>query len=138
MAYRLPTDRVQVTVEDLTVEVSSVVAWPIAHTTAKLYAAYEEAAAGDAELTALRALYEYFVLEAQPTFDAEDHRGRISPTPVGLLRLPLNLVFGLINEWLSTLRPKSTAADEVLPHGPVRDEVNAALRAASRKGRRGG
>ena len=139
MAYRLPTDRVQVTVEDLTVEISSLVAWPVAYTADRLVTAFYAAKPGAAELVALRELYAYFVLEAQPVWDVEDHRGRIPPTSAGMLRLPTNIALGLVVEWLETGTPKPTAADEVLPDGPVKDEVNAALRAARRrKGPAGG
>ena len=138
MAYRLPTDRVQVTSGDLTIEVSSVVAWPIAHTTTALVGAFYRAKPGDAEMAALRDLYAYFVLEAQPSWDIVDHRGTVPATAAGLLRLPVETALGLIGEWIGTLIPEPTVADEVLPDGPVRDEVNAALKAARRKGRRDG
>lgn len=137
MAYRL-TERVPVTADDLTIEVTSVVAWPIAQTTAALIEAYNRAKPGDPELAALRDLYAFWILEAQPAWGIEDHRGTVPATAAGMLRLPLPLVFGLISGWLETLIPPSTAADEVLPEGEVRDEVNAALKAARRKDRRHG
>lgn len=133
MAYRLPTERVQVTADDLSIEVESVVAWPVAHVAGALVAAFYAASPGDAELNALRDLYGYFLAEAQPSWDIEDHRGRIPTTVTGMLRFPIDVSLRLISEWLATCVPKSTAADEVLPEGPVRDEVNAALRKARRK-----
>lgn len=114
------------------------VAWPVAHVATSLVAAFYRAKAGEAELAALRELFAYFVAEAQPAWDVEDHRGLVPPTAAGMLRLPVEVALGLVGEWLGTLVPQTTAADEVLPAGPVRDEVNAALRAARKKGRRNG
>jgi hypothetical protein len=135
VAYRLPSERVLVTAGDVSAEVERVSAWPIAHSGALLIRSFYVAKPGAEELDALRNIYGYFVLEAQPTWDIEDHRGRIPATPAGMLRLPVDAALGLVSEWLGTLIPTPTVADEVLPPGPVRDEVNTALRKARRKAR---
>jgi len=133
VAYRLPTERVQVTTDDLSIEVTSVVAWAVAHTAGSLVDAFYAAKPGDPELEALKALYSFFLTEAQPSWEIEDHRGRIPTTVTGMLRLPLEAALGLIAEWVATATPKPTVADEALPPGPVRDEVNAALKRERRK-----
>ena len=138
MAYLLAGERVTITAGDLDIEVAPVVAWPIAHTAARLADAYNVATPGDAELVALRELYGFFVVEAQPEWDIVDHRGRIAPTTAGMLRLPLDLALSLIGAWLDTITPKSTAVDELVPPGPVRDALNTALKSKRRKQEPGG
>ena len=99
----------------------------------ELVEAFYAAKAGTAEVQALRDLYAYLLTEAQPSWEIEDHRGRVPVSVTGMLRFPVATALRLVAEWLATLIPKPTAADEVLPEGPVRDEVNAALRRAKKR-----
>lgn len=128
MAFRIAGDRVTLTVEGASIEVSPIVAWPIAHTAVRLALAYHDAKSGDAEFVALRELGEFLVAEAQPSWDIEDHRGRVPATPAGMLRLPIDMTLALVQAWIDTIVPKQSAADVVLPPGPVRDEVKRRLR----------
>lgn len=133
MAYHLPSERLTLTVDDgLAVEVERVASWAIVQTAARLAASFASAK-GAAELGALRDLYEFFVAEAQPTWDLMDHRGPIQPTAGGMLRLPIALGLALVEGWAGTLEPTPTAVDEVVPPGPVRDALNAELRKSRRK-----
>ncbi len=130
MATRLLPERVPITSEDLSAEVTRCASWPIQQNAIRLWAAFHRAT-GAVELPALRDLYEFFVDEAQPTWDILDHRGPVPPTVAGLLRLNHLHVAGLIVEWAQTLRvvPESTAVDELIPAGPLHDELNRQLRA---------
>jgi hypothetical protein len=130
VAYRLASERITVEMPDgPTIEVERLGSWPLQQQGAALALACLTAKAGNAQLAALHEAYAFFVAEAQPTWDLMDHRGPIPPLVGGLLRLPHLLALALIEGWLDTLEPKSTAADVVMPEGEARDQVNAALRA---------
>ena len=124
MTYRLAEERVEVT---------PIVAWAVAFRASELAAAYYTATAGKPELAALEALYGHFLIEAQPQWDIVDHRGPVLPTTGGMLRLPVDLALGLVNEWVATITPKASAVDAVLPPGPLRDDLNAQLRAIRKR-----
>lgn len=130
MATRLPSERVPIASEDLSAEVTRCASWPLQQNAVRLWAAFLKAT-GAAELVALRECYEFFVAEAQPTWDLIDHRGPVPATVSGLLRLNHMHVLGLVAEWAGTLQtePPTTAADELLPEGPLRDEMNRQLKA---------
>jgi hypothetical protein len=132
MAYRLPAERVTVEVGP-TVEVESIGAWPIYHTAIGLISACTAATTEAATADALHRLYTFFVAEAMPTWEIIDHRGPILPTAEGMLRLPVNEVaLAIIEAWAETFVPKPSAVDEMIPEGPLRDELNAGLRAAKK------
>lgn len=130
MAKRLPTERVPIASEDLTAEVTRCASWAIQQNAVRLWTAFMRAT-GPTELTTLLAFYETFVAEAQPTWDWLDHRGAVPPTAAGLLRVNRVQACGLILEWTQTLQevPPSTAVDELVPEGPLRDELNRQLKA---------
>jgi hypothetical protein len=131
VAYRLPGERVPVTVEDgPTIEVEVITAYPIYVNGVRLAAAFDAAKPGAAEITALRELYAFFAVEAQPTWEITDHRGPIPNTAEGMWRLPLAVAFAFVNGWLETANPKPSAVDAMIPPGPLRDELNAGLRKA--------
>jgi hypothetical protein len=131
MAYRLPSARAPVEIEDgPTVEVCSIGAWPIYRTAVGLVSAFL-AAKPAAEAAALRELYTFFVAEAQPTWEIVDHRGPVLPTADGMLRLPvIDIALKIIDGWVSTFQPvpEATAVDAMIPPGPLRDELNRGLR----------
>lgn len=133
MASQLHAERVPVTLDDLTIEVAPILAWPIAFSVSRLIAVYEAATEGSAEVVALRDLYGTFLEEAQPTWDLIDHRGPIAPTLAGMWRLPLPVALGLIGAWLTTITPPSTAVDEMVPPGPLRESLNTELRKSRRR-----
>lgn len=108
-------------------EVTTILAEPI-HALGVARAAAWAKAKGADELTALSALYELFVSEAQPTWDIADHKGPVPATAAGMLRLPLSLGLSIVSGWLETITPKASAVDEVIPAGPLRDQLNAKLR----------
>lgn len=130
--YRLPSERIPLALDDgPTVEVERIAAWPIYRTAISLVGAFYDARTPDAEIAALSRIYGYFVVEAQPVWDIADHRGPIPATPEGMLRLPLAIALGLVQGWAATFlppEPPTTAVDEVIPPGPLRDELNASLR----------
>jgi hypothetical protein len=128
-------ERVPITSEELSCEVNRCASWPIQQSAVRLAAAFLRAT-GAAELPALSAVYEFFVGEAQPTWDWSDHRGPIPPTAGGLLRVNHLHVLGLVAEWAQTLEmvPTPSAVDELLPEGPLRDELNRQLRAKKKAG----
>lgn len=132
MAYRLPSERVAIAIEDgPTVEVEKIGAWPIYHTAVGLVSACTAATTEAATTDALLRLYEFFVAEAQPTWEITDHRGPILPTATAMLRLPVNEVaLPIVEGWAETFTPKPTAVDAMIPEGPLRDELNAGLRKA--------
>lgn len=136
MAYLLAGERVAIETEDgPTIEVGPILAWPIAALAVHRFSKYLTADDGNAQLVALRDLYDYFVAEAQPTFAIVDHRGAVPNTTSGLLRLPLDLTLKVIEAWIDTATPETTAVDEVIPPGELRDDLNAALKRAKRKAR---
>jgi len=136
MAHRLPSERVAITVDDLTIEVERVTSWPIQQNAVRLWAAYQAAKPGNPEIVALRDLYECFVDEAQPTWDLVDHRGPIAQSVGGMFRLPVDLGLRFVGGWADTLPATDlpTAVDEMIPPSPLRDKLNAGLRAKRRAG----
>lgn len=134
MTFDLTGERVEITVEDgPTISVGPILAWPIYYLAVSRSQAYLDAKDPAAELAALTSLYELFVNEAQPSWDIRDHKGRIPCTAAGMLRLPLSVSIPAIQEWVATAVPKPSAVDATVPPGPVRDALNAGLRAAKRK-----
>jgi hypothetical protein len=134
MAYRLPGGRSSLTpAEGCTVEVSDIVAWPVYYAGVTMASAYFAATEPASELVALERLYGFFCIEAQPTWEIVDHRGAVPATAAGMLRLPLELALGIVAAWTEAFvaEPPSTAVDEVYPPGPLRDQLNAKLRAAA-------
>jgi hypothetical protein len=129
MAHRLSGERVTVEVAGLPVELQPIGAWSIYQTAVDLTAAWI-AAEGPAALSALQRACAYFCIEAQPTWEALDHRGVVPATPAGMMRLPMAL--DLIVEWAEMFvrEPAETAVDKMVPPGEMRDELNRRLRAA--------
>jgi len=133
VTYRLPSERVPVTVSDLTIEVERIGAWAVAHHATVLVGTYYAAKPGAPELEALRAAYAFFIEEAEPSWDIADHKGRIPVTAGGMLRLPVALALGLVYGWAQTVVEKTSAVDELIPEGELRDSLNAQLKAKRRK-----
>jgi hypothetical protein len=135
VAYRLPGDRVALDLDGPLVEVEPVHAWAIQRLGVREYLAYQAATEPDAELAALLSLFRFVAGEAQPSWDIADHRGLIPATGEGMLRLPLELSLRIVADWLGTLpvaadvEEPGSVVDEVLPPGPLRDEVKTRLRA---------
>lgn len=130
--HQLSSGRVSLTIEDgPAVEVVGIGAWPIYHAAAGLVSAY---LAKEDDIGAYREALAFFLVEAQPAFTVADHRGPIPPTLAGMLRLPVPIALGWVIEWAGTFIPKATAADALLPDGPVKDQVNATLRRKKRAG----
>lgn len=130
--YRLPGERVKLDLDGPTVEVEPIRSWMIQTESLALAARLGAAEEGVAEYAALKSLYEFFVAEAQPTWDIGDHRGAIPNTAAGMMRLPLALASSIISQWQDSL-PKAPAADlpsavDILPDGPGKDEVKRRLR----------
>ena len=46
-----------------------------------------------------------------------------------MLRLPVTLGAAMVDGWLETITPKATAVDALIPPSPLRDQLNAKLRA---------
>jgi hypothetical protein len=129
MAYRLPSERVTITIEDgPTVEVEKVSADLIYQRAVGLASAFF-AAKPAAQPAALAELYGFFIAEAQPTWEIIDHRGPVLPTVAGMLRLPSAIGVDICLEWASTYIEKETAVDKMVPPSPLRDQLNATLRA---------
>lgn len=134
MAYLLAGERVPIETEDgPTIEVGPILAWPIAAIAVHRFSKYLTADGAGPQLVALRDLYDYFVAEAQPTFAIVDHRGAVPNTTSGLLRLPVDLTLRVIEAWIDTATPATTAVDEMVPPGEFRNDLNAALKRAKRK-----
>ena len=128
MAYRLPSERVTLTIEDgPTVEVEKVHADLIYQHAVGLASAFLSAKP-DKQNEPLQALYAFFVGEAQPTWEITDHRGPVLPTAAGMLRLPVALGVDICLEWAGTYIEKETAVDKVIPPSPLRDQLNDALK----------
>lgn len=126
MAYRVPSERVGVDVaEGLTIEVERLRRGPLQRT---VFAAL--AAALGPKPDSLEQLRGIFVGFAQPTWSIIDHVGVVPATAEGLRRLDDDLALAMIVGWAETSEEKTTAADELLPEGPMRDEVNRRLRLA--------
>lgn len=115
----------------LSAEVEALVAWPIRWSVIRAVNAYFAAEEPDVQIVALGKVYDLFEAEGQPTWTLADHRGPIPPTSVGMWRLPLPLILGFVDQWVS---PPGTAVDELIPEGPVRDELNRRLRKAKSEG----
>ncbi len=129
MAYRLPSERVTLELDGPSVEVTALSAEPIHALGVARAAAWAQAKGQAEQVNALTALYELFVAEAQPIWDILDHRGPVAATASGMLRLPVALGVSIISGWLDTMTPKTTAVDEIIPPGDLRDELNKRLRA---------
>jgi hypothetical protein len=130
MAYRLPSERVTLNIEDgPTVEVEKVSADLIYQHAVGLLSACFGAKDGKASAAALTELYTFFVLEAQPTWEIVDHRGPVAATAAGMYRFPSKLGVDICLEWAGTYIEKATAVDELIPPSPLRDQLNAKLRA---------
>lgn len=108
-------------------EVQRIVAEPIHALGAARSAAWAKAKGAD-EMSALSAMYELLVSEAQLTWDIADHKGPVPVSVSGMLRLPLNLGLAIYLGWLETITPKATAVDELIPPSPLRDQLNSKLR----------
>lgn len=135
MAYRIPGGRVPLDLHGPTVEVERLVAPVTSYLVRAGIAGFLVAKDETARLTALNAIYERFVPEAQPTWDLIDHRGPILPTVGGMLRLdPLALGLPIVYAWLETMAvveeedEQSTAVDELIPPGELNQSLNEQLR----------
>lgn len=127
MAYRLPSERVPIEIEDgPTVEVEKIGLELTFRTAVGLASAYLEAR----DIKTLRAAYRCFVYEAQPTWDIVDHHGPVPQTVAGMLRLPVPMGIAFIHAWASTFIEKASAVDEMIPPSPLRDELKRRLKQA--------
>lgn len=130
MAYRLPSERVSVTIEDgPTVEVERIGVELVFSAAVGLSSAFT----AKRDTNHLRPLYRYFLAEAQPTWEILDHKGPVYPTVDGMLRMPLDLALGIVSGWLGTFIEQTTAVDEMIPAGPARDELNRRLKQARKR-----
>lgn len=139
MAFRLPGGRADLVFEEgpyagLRVEVERIGAWPVYRAAVGLGTAFFAASDSAAEFSALRTLYALFVSEAAPSWDIEDHRGRVPATAEGMLRLPVTLTLRLCELWAETFvaaegsdAEPSTAVDALIPPGSLRDQLNETL-----------
>lgn len=121
MAFRLPSERVTLNIEDgPAVEVEKVATDLVYQQAVGL----TSAVFGDGGIKALADLYSLFVNEGQPTWEIIDHRGPVPATLGGMLRLPTKLALDIALEWAGTYIEKSTAVDEIIPPSPLRDLLN--------------
>lgn len=131
VTYRLPSERVVIEIPDgPTVEVAPIHATSIYQAAVGLMGRLLNAE-GPASFDARQRLCRFVVAEAQPTWDIADHRGAIPPTPEGMVRLPDAYLVAIVEGWTApfvAVEPTSVA-DDILPEGPVRDEVKRRLRA---------
>jgi hypothetical protein len=135
--YRVDGGRVALDLGGPSVEVERIVAFPIYWAGVRLTAAFDTDASPERQSAALEALYGFVVAEGQPTWDLADARGPIPATAAGMLRLPvMEIAMKIVLGWLDTYRvgEPSTAADELLPEGALRDSINAELRKKRRRG----
>jgi hypothetical protein len=140
VTYRLPGGRVSLTIDDgpfvgASVEVEPVGLW-LVYVSVVGQAAKALAAESTAErFSALRKVYETFVSEALPSWDIEDHKGRVPPTVLGMFRLPETLALSFIEKWAETFVAEEeqveTAVDKLVPPGDLRDALNARLRSVA-------
>ena len=131
MAYRLPGGRVTVS-GSFPVELEPIGAWPVYQQAVSLTAAFFAATGPAAEFDALNALYGFFCVEAQPTWEVVDHRGVISATPSGMLRLPVPMALEVIEAWAEEFTVvKESAVDKLIPPGELRDDLNRRLKAVA-------
>lgn len=133
--YRIDRERVGLDLDGPSVEVQPIVAWPVFWTGVRLSTAYDIAKDGQSEMAALESLYAFVASEAQPVWDLADHHGPIPPTALGFLRIELELALKIVAAWLGTLNPPTTAVDELIPAGGLRDALNADLK--RKRARRG-
>lgn len=111
--------------------VDKILGWPVFAVAVRKMTAFQEAEGPAAEMAALTSLYEFFEAEARPVWNLEDGRGPVAPTSAGMARVPVKVVGALYDLWVETFpRPAPSAVDEVIPPGPLRDELNAGLKAA--------
>lgn len=139
MVYRLASERINVGPEDgPEIEVERLAAWPIYRLALRRAAAFTSATDGsDAELEAYSQLLGFFVLHAQPTFAIIDHLGVVPATHSGMLRLPVPLVQTMIDGWLRSFsqvaEEPTSAVDEIIAPGVLREQLKAGLRTARRR-----
>ncbi len=134
MAYRLHGERVTLTLGDgPTIEVQPIASDTVYRTVVGLGAAYFAASDPAALSVALERLSTYFCVEAQPTWEMVDHRGAVPATPAGMLRMSDELALGITSKWAEQFvaEPPETAVDKLVPEGPLRDRLNAKLRAVA-------
>lgn len=129
MAHRLPGGRVTVS-GAFPVEVEPIGAWPIYQTAVGLTAAFFAASSPAAEFDALSALYGFFCVEAQPTWAVTDHRGVVTPTPAGMLRLPVAVALEIIAAWAETFGGTAAVPAPVDP-APVAPPARARRKAVA-------
>ncbi len=128
--YRLPGDRITLDLDGPTVEIEPIRAWAVLLASTQLGAAYVAASDPVEQYTALAALAEFFLLEAQPQWNFADHRGPIRETVNGFLRLTPVMQSGVIAGWQATYEEeKSSAVDAVIEPGPANLEIKRRLRA---------
>jgi hypothetical protein len=126
MAYRIPSERVEIAVtEELTIEVERLAPGPLHQ---GVLAGLAEVFAPKAKPDALGRVETTFIAFAQPTWEIVDRYGVVHATTEGMARLPIPLRLAMLVGWVETTAEKTTAADELLPEGPLRDEVNRHLR----------
>ncbi len=132
--YRLTGERATIELENgPTIEVQPIVSDTVYRTAVGLGSAYFAASDPTAVTAALTALASFFCVEAQPTWDISDHRGIVTPTPAGMLRLPDTMALEMVSDWAGAFvaEPAETAVDKLVPPGPKRDRLNAQLRAVA-------
>lgn len=125
----LRPERVEVSSGELVIEVYRIASYPLWVGAVRFAAAWAKAKTDDANIAALTDLYSTFIAEAQPTWTIVDHRGPVLPTLAGMYRLPVEMAMGLVSGWLDTIAEKTTAVDEIVPPGTLRDQLNATLKA---------
>lgn len=129
--HRLPGERVSI--GDPPIEVERLAAWTILRVAIHRMSVFLGTDEPAKEILALRDLYALFMDEAQPTWDLADHKGPIPATPDGMWRLPLPLALSYVDGWTDTINEPGTAVDKIIPPGPLRDGLNAELKAKRRK-----
>jgi hypothetical protein len=129
MAHDARPERVEITVDALTIEVFRIASSPLWGEAVRLASAWAAAKSTAAQIDALRDMAAFFVAEAQPTWAIVDQRGAVPPTVGGVLRLADTLQLALFSEWTDTIREKETAVDKLVAPSPLRDQLNAKLRA---------
>lgn len=82
-------------------ECDAITGWPVYAATLALVAAYSHAE-GEALIGPIKKLYEFVEPNARLTWNLVDPRGPVPPTVGGMLRLPVPLMFQLIDLWTET------------------------------------